>query len=147
MHLVMPGLADLPRKAGGVAIYDIAPGATFEIHPFVPLPPDLANFGREIVFGDEPDAVRVTIVTEDKTALGWPVTIAASERRENGNIVEYRVHLVFQFIDYGAVAVLRASSDEACRAALAIIKPLVDSARPDFATEAVPALAMLWAGL
>jgi len=146
MQLVIP--VDLPaRREGDVAIYDIVPGATFEIHPIVPLPPDLATFGRELVFGAEPARVRIKVVSEDKTALGWPVTIAASELVDDaGAITEFRVHIVFQFADYGGIAIVRAASDDACRAAVDKIKPLVDRARPDFTTGDITALAQIWAG-
>ncbi len=138
MQLVIPGLADLPRTdVGGVARYELCPDATLDVHPLVELPAQLDGWGRDVVGAD----AHVLAVLEDKTELGWKVTIAASERAG-----EYRIHLLFEFLEYGGIAVVRAKTPAAYDQAFELVKPLVPFARPDFSGTVV-ALAQVWAGL
>lgn len=150
MQLVIPGLVDLPRTDFlGVATYEVVPGAKLDVHPLVPLPAELETWGRDVVgAGYPPERIRVIAVSEQTTDLGWPVTIAGSELRdESGTVVELRVHMLFRFLEVGGIAILRATSTSAFDQALEFIKPLIAATRPDFHGDAVPAIALVWSGL
>ena len=150
MHLVIPGLVDLPRNdAGPVAIYEVNAGAKLEVHPLVALPAELDRWGREVVWGGTPDRVRVLAVSEQTTDLGWPVTISLSELVDlaTGEMQELRLHTLFRFLEFGGIAVLRAVDHPSFDTALEFIKPLIADTRPDFHGDEVPALALVWAGL
>jgi hypothetical protein len=145
MQLVIPGLADLPRSdIGGIERYELVPGATLELHPLEPLPAELDTWGQRVV-GTE--RVRLLAVREDTTDVGWPVTIAASELLdEAGATVEIRMHMLFRFLEYAGIAVVRATDTAAFDQAFPLVQPLVPFARPDFSGQVV-ALAQVWAGL
>ena len=112
----------------------------------MPLPADAASWVRDVVGAD---GARVTHVAEKRTELGWPVTLAASELADaaTGAIAEYRLHALFWFLEYGGIAVVRATDADGFALAMAIVRPLLQHARPDFTGADVPALALVWAGL
>jgi hypothetical protein len=145
MQLVIPGLADLRRTdTGGVARYELVPGATLDVHPLELLPAELDTWGLGIVGGER---VRVLAVREDTTDVGWPVTIAASELvDETGAVIEIRMHMLFRFLEHGGIAVVRAANAAAFDQAFELVKALVPFARPDFSGQIV-ALAQVWADL
>jgi hypothetical protein len=148
MELVIPGLADMPRTdVAGVASYTVASGATFEVHPLVPLPPEPRTWGLAVVAGVPHH--RLIDVIEKHTELGWPVTIAASEVFDPGTnaTTEYRLHALFQFLELGGIAVVRAADPTSFAQAVAFVHPLLPHAWPDFTSDEVPALALVWAGL
>jgi hypothetical protein len=150
MHLVIPGLLDLPRTDhGAVALYQVNPGAELVVNPFVPLPAELETWGRDVVGGDAPDRVRILAVNETDTDLRWPLTIALSEVVDpaTGTATELRMHLLFRFLEYGCIACLKASSEPAFQEAFEFLKPLIAAARPDFQDDVPPALALVWSGM
>jgi hypothetical protein len=151
MQLVIPGLVDLARSdAGGIARYEVVPGATFEVHPLVALPADLASWGVAVIgAGLSSTQLRLLHVVEKTTEVGWPATIADSEvlDPETGGVVEHRLHALYRFLEYGGIAVVRARDEETLSQALEIIAPLLPHGRPDFTTDEAVALAQLWAYL
>jgi len=150
MHLVLPGLVDLPRtETAAAVIYQVNEGAGLAIYPLVPLPAELDVWGRQVVGGNTPERVRVLAVKEEETDLGWPVTIALSELVDpvTGNVTELRLHMLFRFLEFGGIAILKALSQPAFDHAFEFIQPLVNHARPDFHGDHVPALAMVWSGM
>jgi hypothetical protein len=151
MELVIPGLADVPRTdVAGVASYEVATGATLEVHPLVPLPPEPRTWGLAVVTAGVPsDHQRLLDVVEKHTELGWPVTIAASEvlDPQTRATTEYRLHALFQFLELGGIAIVRAADPASFAQAVAFVRPLLPHASPDFTSDEVPALALVWAGL
>jgi hypothetical protein len=151
MELVIPGLADVPRTdVAGVSSYEVAPGATLEVHPLVPLPPEPRTWGLAVVnAGVSPDGQRLLDVVEKHTELGWPVTIAASEVVDPRThaTTEYRLHALYQFLELGGIAIVRAADPTSFAQALAFVQPLLPHAWPDLTSAEVPALALVWAGL
>ena len=113
MQLAIPGLAGLPRTdVAGIASYEVAPGATLEVHPLVPLPVELDTWGFDVVVGGVPrDRLRLIRVIERHTELGWLVTIAVSEIFDpvTEAIAEYRMHVLYEFLELGGIAVVRAA--------------------------------------
>lgn len=150
MQLVIPGLLDLPRRdVGEVAIYELARGATLEVRPLVPLPADLAAWGNEVIGAGLPrERIRLRVVREMTTELGWPVTAAACEIvAASGAVEELRLYIMFQFLEHGGVCVVKAADEASFAEAFATVQPLVPHVRPDFTSDVAPALALVWAGL
>jgi hypothetical protein len=148
MELVIPGLADLPRTdVAGVASYAIAPGAMLEVHPLVALPPEPRTWGLAVVAAGVHH--RLIEVVEKHTELGWPITMIASEVFDphTNATTEYRLHALFQFLELGGVAVIRAAAPASFEQAVTFVRPLLPHVQPDFTTDEVPALAMVWADL
>jgi len=144
MHLVIPGLVDMPRTdRGEVAEYQVAPGAVLAVYPLVALPAELDTWARDVVGLDATERVRMLALNDTDTDLGWPVTVAMSEVAQTG---ELRVHFLFRFLEWGGIACLTASSPPAFEAAFDMIKPLIAGSRPDFSGQVV-ALAQVWADL
>jgi len=150
MQLVIPGLVDLPRTdVGAAAVYQVNEAAALGVYPLVPLPAELDQWGREVVGGNTPDRVRVLTVAEQETEHGWPITISVSELvdPETGQATELRMHFLFRFVEYGGIAVLKATNTQAFEAAFDALKPLLGHARPDFSGAELPALALVWSGM
>jgi hypothetical protein len=150
MQLVIPGLVDLPRTdVGAAAVYQVNEAAGLGVYPLVPLPAELDQWGRDVVGGSMPDRVRVLAVTEQETEQGWPITVSVSELVDpaTGAATELRMHFLFRFVEYGGIAILKATNGQALEAAFDFLKPLIGHARPDFSGDDVPALAMIWSGM
>jgi len=88
-------------------------------------------------------------IPEQETEHGWPITISVSELvdLETGQATELRMHFLFRFVEYGGIAVLKATNTQAFEAAFDALKPLLGHARPDFSGAELPALALVWSGM
>jgi hypothetical protein len=151
MRLVLAAPAGWPRDvAGAVTTYTVAPGVSLTVAGLEPLPVEVAGWGLRVVESNLPaDRYRLLRVEELATDLGWPVTFARSDLLAHGSgpPLEHRLHALYRFLEYGGVAVLRSTELAALERTAAEVQPLLLRARPDFATEGLPALALVWAGL
>ncbi|HKA88641.1 MAG TPA: hypothetical protein VKE22_13315 [Haliangiales bacterium] len=119
------------------------------VPPLVPLPFDLRGWGDEMILGGLPPAsVRVLSILDTRTDKGWPLTLVVSDAlATDGDVARARrMHALYRFVEWGAVAVAEAVPPEALTAAAEELEALFRRGEPDFTTGATTAIADVWAG-
>lgn len=150
MKLTLPLRPEWPQKQlpQGLAV-QINPDVTLFCEPCHPLPFDLQAWGDHIVlFNVPPNQLQVHAVTDGATRSGWPVTLVKSDvlDRPGGTAQVRRIHALYRFTQYGAVA-LAVGSPQGMDALEADLVRLLADGQPDFSSEEIISLAELFDGV
>lgn len=149
MRLVLPLPETWPRRSivEGVEVM-VSREVAIVIGPVTPLPVRSHEWADGQIVGTTPLARVVVRRAVDRTlAAGWPVVLVDSDvLGADGEVVERRLHALYQFLGHGCAVVARAAAP-ALDAARAALEELMLGAALDCADGTVTALADVWAGL
>lgn len=150
MKLQLPVRPEWPQKQipQGLVV-QLAPEVTLFSEVCVPLPFDLQRWGDQVVMFNVPEGqLLVHAVSDGVTRAGWPVTLVKSDvlDRPGGQTQLRRIHALYRFTQYGAVAVIVGPPARMDALEADLVNFLAEG-RPDFASDEVIALADLFEGI
>lgn len=150
MKLQLPVRPEWPQKQipQGLVV-QLAPEVTLFSEVCLPLPFDLQRWGDQVVMFNVPAGhLRVHAVSDGVTRAGWPVTLVKSDvlDRPGGDAQLRRIHALYRFTQYGAVAVIVGPPARMDALEGDLVNFLAEG-QPDFASEEVIALAELFEGI
>lgn len=150
MKLQLPVRPEWPQKQipQGLVV-QLAPEVTLFSEVCLPLPFDLQRWGDQVVmFNVPPGQLLVHAVSDTVTRAGWPVTLVKSDilDRPGGQTQLRRIHALYRFTQYGAVAVIVGPPARMDALEGDLVNFLAEG-QPDFASEEVIALAELFEGI
>lgn len=150
MKLQLPVRPEWPQKQipQGLVV-QLAPEVTLFSEVCVPLPFDLQRWGDQVVMFNVPNGqLLVHAVSDGVTRAGWPVTLVKSDvlDRPGGQTQLRRIHALYRFTQYGAVAVIVGPPARMDALEADLVNFLAEG-RPDFASDEVIALADLFEGI
>jgi hypothetical protein len=153
VHLVL----DLPAEwaereiSNGRRAFVIAAGELeLHIYPFAALPETAGDVARPFAHSDLPPAatgVKIVGAENGVTALGHAMGLVFADVVDGaGVVIEARTCAIYQFMEYGGLAMVRATSRAAIERRRSELAPVFASGRPDF-SGLVASLEDLYEGL
>jgi hypothetical protein len=130
------------RADGSCRLVRAGADLTIDVRPLVPIG-DREAQARAAVLGDtSPSAARFRERAQARTTLGWPMEVFLVD--VDGAQPEARLAFVLELIDHVAVLVVRARPPALLDGHRDEIRAIVGSARPDWSTDELVALAEAW---
>lgn len=150
MKLQLPVRPEWPQKQipQGLVV-QLAPEVTLFSEVCLPLPFDLQRWGDQVVmFNVPPGQLLVHAVSDVVTRAGWPVTLVKSDvlDRPGGQSQLRRIHALYRFTQYGAVAVVVGPPARMDALEGDLLNFLAEG-QPDFASDEIIALSELFDGI
>lgn len=150
MKLQLPVRPEWPQKQipQGLVV-QLAPEVTLFSEVCLPLPFDLQRWGDQVVmFNVPPGQLLVHAVSDVVTRAGWPVTLVKSDvlDRPGGQSQLRRIHALYRFTQYGAVAVVVGPPARMDALEGDLLNFLAEG-QPDFASDEIIALSELFEGI
>jgi hypothetical protein len=150
MKLQLPVRPEWPQKQipQGLVV-QLAPEVTLFSEVCLPLPFDLQRWGDQVVmFNVPPGQLLVHAVSDVVTRAGWPVTLVKSDvlDRPGGQSQLRRIHALYRFTQYGAVAVIVGPPARMDALEGDLLNFLAEG-QPDFASDEIIALSELFDGI
>jgi hypothetical protein len=150
MRLKIP----LPRRwpivlEGPPRVAEVLPGVSLTLGELEPLPGDLRAWGERIVYAELPrERVRVALVSDIETEAGWRVTFFGSDRLDDaGASEERRLHAVYVFERWGAIACLRSTKVALFDSVVKEVTAHLLKGEPEWSVGQVLHMAEVWQGL